>query len=390
MTRFAFVTWDGGGNLPPAVGIAQELAARGNSVRFLGYEVQRSGIEARGFDFSALPRSGSFDAYMITPPADRLAALVRNVWCCPEHLQDIPAALGEHPADVLMVDFLLNGALAFAGDARLPVAVLAHSAIGALVPPPESPMGAARLTATNELRTAAGLPNISRLNQGWDNLPTLVTTIPELDPASSAAAQMVRYVGPVRDHRATTSWESPWPRDDSRPLVVVSFSTTQLWDRRGRIQRTLEALASEPVRVLVATGEPSWASPLPPNAVAQQFVPHDEVLPAAALMVTHCGHGSVTACLAHGVPMVGLPNAAADQPFLAARIQELGAGIALDGESGPEAIKAAALQVLGRPSYREAARRLGAVIDTMPGAAGAATELEHLARELHAMRRAIG
>lgn len=40
MTRCAFVSWDGGGNLPPSVGIAQELAARDHSVRFLGYEVQ--------------------------------------------------------------------------------------------------------------------------------------------------------------------------------------------------------------------------------------------------------------------------------------------------------------------------------------------------------------
>ncbi len=47
MTRFAFVTWDGGGNLPPAIGIAQELAARGHSVRFLGYETQRAAFKAR-------------------------------------------------------------------------------------------------------------------------------------------------------------------------------------------------------------------------------------------------------------------------------------------------------------------------------------------------------
>ena len=379
MTRFAFVTWDGGGNLPPAVGIAQELAARGNSIRFLGYEVQRAAIEARGFDFSVLHRSGSFDAYGPVPPEQRLAALIRNVWACPEHLQDIPDALAEHPADVLVVDFVMNGALAFASHAAMPVAVLAHSGIGALVPPSESPMGAARLTATNELRTAAGLPRINRLNQGWDNLLTLVTTIPELDPAAATAAETVRYVGPIRVRLPESSWDSPWPPDDDRPLVLVSFSTTRLWDKRSRIENSLEALASEQVRVLLATGEPPYTGPLPPNAVAQQFVPHDQVLSAAALMVTHCGHGTVTVCLAHGVPIVGLPNPAADQPFLAARIQEIGAGIALDGESGPETIRTAAREVLSQPSYKEAARGLAAMIRAMPGATGAAAVLEQLA-----------
>lgn len=379
MTRFAFVTWDGGGNLPPAVGIAQELAARGNSIRFLGYEVQRAAIEARGFDFTVLHRSGSFDAYGPVPPEQRLAALIRNVWACPEHLQDLPDALAEHPADVLVVDFLMNGALAFASQAAMPVAVLGHSGIGALVPPPESPMGAARLTATNELRTGAGLPRIDRLNQGWDNLLTLVTTVPELDPAATTAAETVRYVGPIRERRSESSWVSPWPPDDDRPLVLVSFSTTMLWDKRSRIEHSLEALASEPVRVLLATGEPAYTGPLPANAVAQRVVPHDQVLSAAVLTVTHCGHGTVTACLAHGVPIVGLPNPAADQPFLAARIQEIGAGIALNGESGPETIRNAAREVLSGPSYTEAARGLAAVIRAMPGATGAAALLEQLA-----------
>ena len=44
MTRFAFVTWDGGGNVPPAVGIAQELVLRGHEVVFLGYEVQTAAL----------------------------------------------------------------------------------------------------------------------------------------------------------------------------------------------------------------------------------------------------------------------------------------------------------------------------------------------------------
>ena len=34
MSEILFVTWDGGGNVPPALGIATELAARGHTVRF--------------------------------------------------------------------------------------------------------------------------------------------------------------------------------------------------------------------------------------------------------------------------------------------------------------------------------------------------------------------
>ena len=380
VARFTFVTWDGGGNLPPAVGIAQELMARGNEVRFLGYLSQKGAIEARGFAFSALPRSGDFDLYAECAPEQRLPAIIRNVWACPEHLDDIPDALAAHPADVLVVDFLIQGALAQARRSEIPVAVLAHSSVAGIVPPPDSPMGSARLAAANAFRATSGLPRMERLNDAWDGLPTIVTTIPELDPAADGAAESVRYVGPIGERTPQSTWEAPWAPDDGRPLVLASFSTTRLWDPASRIRNALAALADEPVRVLLIAGPASLPPELPDNATARPFVPHAEVLPSVMATITHCGHGTVTASLAHGVPIVGLPYPAADQPFLAARIQSLGAGLAMDGESNPAIIRSAVRDLLAQPSFGEAAARLGRAIRAAPGAAGAADVLEQLAR----------
>ena len=375
MGRFAFVTWDGGGNLPPAVGIAQALAARGHECRFLGYEVQRRRLEALGFGFSALDQSGDFDARGLAP--DHLAAaLLRNVWACPAHLEDIPAALAKHPAEMLVVDFLMQGALAAGAHLSVPVAALAHSSVAGLIPPPESPVGAARLAAANELRSAAGLGPMGRLNDAWDPFLTIVTTIAELDLAAADAGPTVRYVGPIVERVAPGTWDSPWDSGDSRPLVLVSFSTTGFWGQSGRIRNTLAALAGEPVRVLVSTSDRLDLASLPANAAVRSFVPHALLLPSVSLTVTHCGHGTLTASLAHGVPLVGLPNRAADQPFLARRVDQLGAGLALDGEAEPEEIRSAVREVLARPCYAAAARRLAVAIAASPGAAGAARELE--------------
>jgi MGT family glycosyltransferase len=380
MTRFAFVTWDGGGNLPPAVGIAQELVARGNEVRFLGYLPQRAAIEDRGFAFSALPRSGDFDLYGERAPEQRLPAIIRNVWACPEHLDDIPDALAAHPADVLVVDFLMQGALAQARRTDIPVAVLAHSSVAGIVPPPNSPMGSARLAAANGFRTTIGLPLMERLDDGWVGLSTIVTTIPELDPAADGAPNTVYYVGPVAEQTRQSSWEPPWVPNDVQPLVLVSFSTTRLWDPAIRIRNTLDALAGEPVRVLLIADGNSSPLELPDNATVRPYVSHAEVLPSVSATVTHCGHGTVTASLAHDVPIAGLPYPAADQPFLAARIQALGAGLAMDGESSPAIIRGAVRDLLDRPSFRTAAARLGRAIRSAPGALGAADVLEQLAR----------
>jgi MGT family glycosyltransferase len=272
------------------------------------------------------------------------------------------------------------GALAAAAQLTIPFAVLAHSTVAGLVPPPESPMGTARLTATNQLRERAGLPRLTRLNDAWFGLPTLVTTIPDLDPAAESAANDVHYVGPIFERLPDQRWESPWDPDDDRPLVVVSFTTTGLWDQSARIRNTLDALAAESVRVIASAPNGVEAAAVPSNAVIRRFVPHHLVLAQAAVTVTHAGHGTLAASLAHGVPIVALPNPAADQPFLAATIQRLGAGLALDGGAGPDAIRTAVMEVLGEPSYANAARTLGIKIAKMPGAAGAADQLERLAR----------
>jgi len=186
-------------------------------------------------------------------------------------------------------------------------------------------------------------------------------------------------VGPVFERFSAQDWDSPWKPDDDRPLVLVSFTTTRLWDQTGRIRNTLEALYDEPVRVLVSAAEPESFRPLPANAAIRRFVPHAVVLPSAAVTLTHGGHGTVAASLAHGVPLVALPNPAADQPFLAATLQRLGAGLALEGESGPDAIRSAVREVMRQPSYKVAAGNLAVAIQAAPGVAGAAVELERLA-----------
>ena len=374
MANFAFVTWDGGGNVGPAIGIAQALAARGHRSHFFGYARQAGRFEAAGLAFSTLGRNGDFDVHAV-PPEQRLAALLRHVWACPEHLQDLPAALDGFPADLMLVDFLMQGALAFAPRSAIPVAALIHSAIAGLVPPPQSPVGAVRLTAVNDLRVSAGLPSIGRLNDAWDRLLALVTTVAALDPAATEAAPSVHYVGPIVEPSAQP-WHSPWAPTDRRPLVLVSFSTTGFWDQGGRVRNTLAALAEEPVRVLVSATQANLVTALPANAVACNFVPHARVLPEVAVTICHCGHGTVAASLAHGVPVVGLPNQAADQPFLARRVQELGAGLALDGEAQPAEIRAAVRKVLADPSYVVAARTVAAAMSVSIGPTGAASLLE--------------
>ena len=380
MSRFVLVTWDGGGNQPPALGLGQELRAGGHTVRFAGYASQQARITERGFPFQLL--EGSQAALQERVSGDPWSAFLEGILVCPAQLEEVPQAVAGEEGTVLVLDCMLFAALAAAECSRVPAAVLVHSAPGALLQSDSILLAPELRALLNALRARAGLLPVEHVGDTWRPFPTLCATVPELDPFGAEAPPTFDYVGPIFDRVPRSAWRAPWPPDDPRPLVVVSFSTHM--DQGSRIQRTLEGLATRPYRVLVTTSGADLVGLDPPaNVALVEYVPHAEVLPGAAAVVTHAGHGTVTISLAHGVPLVCLPiMPISDQIPLAARVEALGAGRALEGEAATALEIAAAVdEVIADQAYGVAARRLASAIAARPGATLAAARLEQLAEE---------
>jgi UDP:flavonoid glycosyltransferase YjiC (YdhE family) len=142
--------------------------------------------------------------------------------------------------------------------------------------------------------------------------------------------------------------------------------------------------------------DPGALGPLPPNVHVARWLPQDAVLQRAAAIVCHGGYGSVLGALAHGVPVVALPLFGDDQWRNARRVAELGAGIALDGDRGPERhmfdgpspetcaqLGGAVEAVIADPSYRSAAGRIAGAIDALPPV-DAAVDVLRAASRAHA------
>jgi UDP:flavonoid glycosyltransferase YjiC (YdhE family) len=114
---------------------------------------------------------------------------------------------------------------------------------------------------------------------------------------------------------------------------------------------------------------------VPRNAAVKRYVPHSLVMSQAALVVTHGGHGTVMAALRAGVPLLCLPLVA-DQPFIAGRVHQAGAGRCLPPTAEVETIRAAVLDALESPSYRTTAGELARAIHAELDLDGAATVIE--------------
>jgi UDP:flavonoid glycosyltransferase YjiC (YdhE family) len=215
-------------------------------------------------------------------------------------------------------------------------------------------------------------------------LPDPVAEAIEASPLLSLAPRS--FGGPddvLRFHEPAPPRSPEW----DPPLVYVSFgSETPASDLFPRIYRNaIDALAELPVRVLVTTGrDPGELGPVPPSVHVARWVPQPVVMRHAAVMVGHGGSGSTLMALAAGVPQALVPLFV-DGPANAARIAELGAGIALEG--GPEAdIGGAVRELLEMPRYSWAAGVVAAEIQGLPPIDDAVELLVQRSAAGHAIR----
>ncbi len=176
-----------------------------------------------------------------------------------------------------------------------------------------------------------------------------------------------------------------WPASASAdPLVYVTFGSVaaEIGLFPMLYQGVVGAVADLPVRVLLtlgAGGDPEALAPLPPNVHVENWWPQAEVMGHASAMVGHGGFGTTLAGMVAGVPQVVVPLFA-DQPHNAARVEAIGAGVALEG--GPMAVGGLAdalRQVLDGDWYRAGAARIAEQITRLPPASAAVPLLEEAA-----------
>lgn len=413
---YLFVTFEGGGNVPPVLGVARRLAARGHRVRVLTEPCLRAAVEEAGARFVPFTRhftreDRARDLIGDSAAKTPIGALKRtfaNLVFGPARIvaEETRRAMdGERP-DAVVADVLMPGALVAAEAAGIPRVVLFH--MPEYLPGPGRPAAgpgflpradlAGRLRdgvmtrlffgqvkpflpAYNDARRAMGLAPLRTpqelIGQFHAADLRLIQTSEAFDFPITPPPPNVRYVGPVLDDPDWAGeWRSPWPGSDPRPLVVASLSTT-FQDQRGLLQRIITALGTLEVRGLVTLG-PAMAGErfdLPANVVAVASAPHARVLPHAAAMVTHGGHGTVMRALVAGVPLLCLPMGR-DQDDNAARVVARGAGLRLRPSASPARIAAALRRLLHEPAFRTQASHLGRIIQQDAASDRAIQELE--------------
>lgn len=416
MTKVLVYTSPARGHLYPLLPTLLELQRRGHqvAVRTLAAELGR--LRALGFNAEAIDpqiEAREIDDWKASsPPAALLAACRTFVDRGQHEIKDLSQAIASEQPDLLFTDINSWGAAASAEASGLPWAVFAPYFLPVQAPgappwglglaPMHGLLGRVRdsamwsvvnalydraLPGLNRLRAEAGVAPFRHVAEFALRPPKIIAYTAEPFEYTRAWPASICLVGPgiweppAAETPATdsTTVDATAVPDDQRPLVLVTCSTE--FQNDGRLaQVALDALAEEPVRVVVTTAsnDPNDFR-APANAIVTRFLPHGPLLRQAACVVCHGGMGITQKALAAGVPVCVVPFGR-DQLEVARHVVSAEAGTQLS----PKALNAKNLRNCVQSAIRCApgAKRVADAFQQAGGAKAAADALEGLASGL--------
>jgi UDP:flavonoid glycosyltransferase YjiC (YdhE family) len=381
------------GHVFPAIALGKALKARGHEVVIETWEERRATVEGEGLGFAAA------EEYRMFPPPDPESEEGQHAAEAALALRPLLEDLRPH---AVVSDILTLAPSLAAEQAGIPLATLIPHIYPVVEPglpffaiglrPPRTRLGRAMWRTghdralkvgleqgrrdLNIQRARLGLAPLDRFHGGISPDLALVATYPQLEYPRDWPAG-VEITGPMTFEAPHPEIELP-PGDD--PLVLVAPSTAH--DSDNHLVRTaLAALAGEPVRVVATTNRVAPQRPIevPANARLVEWLSYSQLMPAAAAIVSHGGHGTVARALGAGTPVLVCPIIG-DMSETAMRVDWAGAGLSLPWRlCRPAPLRWATRRLLHEPSFTAKAEEIAAWGQTNDGAARGAELVERLA-----------
>ena len=381
------------GHVFPAIALGKALAARGHEVVIETWEERRAAVEGEGLGFAAA------EEYRMFPPPDPDSEEGQHA---AEAAKALLPLLEDFQPHVVVSDILTLAPTLAAERARIPLATLIPHIYPVVEPGspffaiglrrPRTGLGrrawrygherALRIGLEqgrrdlNVQRQRLDLPPIERFHGGISPDLALVATYPQLEYPREWPSG-VEITGPMTFEMPHPEIDLP-PGDD--PLVLVAPSTAH--DSENHLVRTaLVALADEPVRVVATTNRVAPQRPIevPTNAALVEWLSYSQLMPAASLVISHGGHGTVARALGAGTPVLICPIIG-DMSETAMRVAWAGAGLSLPWRlCRPGPLRWAAQRLLHEPSFAAKAQEIATWGRENDGAARGAELVEQLA-----------
>jgi len=202
--------------------------------------------------------------------------------------------------------------------------------------------------------------NVEKLN--------IVFTSRTFQPLEKSFDDSYTFVGPIIYDRKEP--KTNIATENNHPILYVALGTVYN-DNLFTYRSIIEVLRQLGYEAYVSIGKYISAPELgdiPPNVHIAPYFPQIELLKKSSIFISHCGMNSVNESLYFGVPLLMIPIIQ-EQKINAKRVEQLGAGIYYkNGKINTSRFIRCIQTLIDDPSYRAAAKKIGATLSSSGGA----------------------
>ncbi|WP_236894658.1 macrolide family glycosyltransferase [Clostridium beijerinckii] len=383
MSKALFVNMLGHGHVNPTIGIVRELINRGEDVTYIAGEEFRDKIEKTGakfighknlFDLSSLITSSlNLETNeKLLNALNTFKEIIEEIFKLDEKfdyiIYDSSFVLGGEVGRVLNIPTISSSSI-FAINEKiikslldLPISQEFKLKMEGAKPKIKEILSSHNyVDFVNELQEKYNIKFPSMVDRsGKKGMLNIVYTSKYFQPYSESFDESYKFIGSsVIDRKESIDFDLS--NDEDKKVIYISLGT--IFNNSIEFYECcFKAFCNMNVKVIMSVGRKidiSMFKNIPSNFIVRNYVPQLEVLKYADVFITHGGMNSTNEGLYFNIPLILIPQSV-DQPFVANRVAELGAGIVIEkNRITPEALNKCVAEILSDDNFRLNSEKIG-------------------------------
>ncbi|EKQ56608.1 MULTISPECIES: macrolide family glycosyltransferase [unclassified Clostridium] len=383
MSKALFVNMLGHGHINPTIGIVKELINRGEDVTYIAGEEFREKVEKTGAKFKGHKNLFNISNFIsneldlennkaLSDAMRTLGEILEVIFNSNEKfdyvIYDSSFILGQEVGRVLRVP-TISSTTTFAINKEL-IASITKSSYAEKFKPKFEEMkpkikeilnSSTYLDFVNELHDKYNIefPSLStRFTR--KALVNLVYTSRYFQPFGESFDETYKFIGPsIADRREDT--DIVLNNNEDKKIIYISLGT--IFNNSIEFYEScFKAFENMNVQVVMSVGKKiniNEFKSIPLNFIVRNYVPQLEILKYADLFITHGGMNSTNEGLYYDLPLILIPQSV-DQPFVANRVAELGAGIIIEKDKiTSEILNQSVTRILSDNNFKINSEKIG-------------------------------
>lgn len=383
MSKALFVNMLGHGHVNPTIGIVRELINRGEDVTYIAGEEFRDKIEKTGakfighknlFDLSSLITSSlNLETNeKLLNALNTFKEIIEEIFKLDEKfdyiIYDSSFVLGGEVGRVLNIPTISSSSI-FAINEKiikslldLPISQEFKLKMEGAKPKIKEILSSHNyVDFVNQLQEKYNIKFPSMVDRSEKKgMLNIVYTSKYFQPYSESFDESYKFIGSsVIDRKESIDFDLS--NDEDKKVIYISLGT--IFNNSIEFYECcFKAFCNMNVKVIMSVGRKidiSMFKNIPSNFIVRNYVPQLEVLKYADVFITHGGMNSTNEGLYFNIPLILIPQSV-DQPFVANRVAELGAGIVIEkNRITPEALNKCVAEILSDDNFNINSEKIG-------------------------------